>query len=369
MRIRVSLLALLCLTVLIISTGCGTKKEVAKPVKFEVTHLSKSTGLPEENITSLVAFAGKIWAGSRKGLYAYDGVNWAIYQAKNVNSLGSNIIENLTVHDNKLWVATDNGACYNDGNRFMSFFTNGRARACIGAGGEVIVGTANGIVLNSSSRGKNDGLVENEVTELCYDSKGNLVIGTRAGISKLEQDMFMNFTGPAKTLMGSSLIEVPPSPANCQLSGNNIKVLLPFKNFVAIGSTCGLTLTDLKGRWETYKSAYEDFVQKGDGSIVKEMIEGNCDMPGNIVNSLAKTDGDEILFVGTDKGLAILLEDKKWADVDLLVPELPKLNVTGVAFLNNDLFVSSGSGIYKVKDIGNLVKKVDKEKTNDTETL
>jgi ligand-binding sensor domain-containing protein len=343
----------LCVFCFVIS-GCADSKKAVELKKLGVVHLNLTTGLPEQNITSLVAYANKIWAGSKTGLYAYDGVNWAIYQQKNVNSLGSNIIENLSVYDNKLWISTNNGACYNDGERFSSFYTNGRVRACIGLTGSPVVGTANGIQYRGKIWNKDLGLVENEVTSLCYDADGNIVIGTRAGLAKLDNEALYSYTGPAKTLMGSSLIEVPPSPANCQLSGNNVKTIARFGNDLAIGTTCGLTLTNLKGKWVPYKADHEDYVQKGNGSIVKEWIDGNSELPGNIVNALATNEQKNLLFVGTDQGLAILTKDHKWVKLDKYIEDFPKFNVTGLAYLNNALYVASSDGIYQIKE-ANLI--------------
>ncbi len=360
MRIRLMALVCLCLCSFFVS-GCVESKKAQEVKKLKVTHLNVTTGLPEQNITSLVAFANKVWAGSKTGLYAYDGVNWAIYQQKNTNSLASDIIEGLAVYDNKLWISTNNGACLNDGNRFSSFYTNGRVRASIGLTGDPVVGTANGIIYRGKNLSKDLGLIENEVTSLCFDGDGNLVVGTRAGISKLVDDAFFNYTGPAKTLMGSSLIEVPPSPANCQLSGNNIKVISKFGSDLAIGTTCGLTITNLKTKWIPYKADHQDFVQKGDGSIEKEWISGNSELPGNIVNALASTENGELLFVGTEKGLAILSSQHKWVEIDKYIDEFPKINVTGLAYFKGNLFASSSNGIYLVENISSLLEDVLKD--------
>jgi len=357
MKTREILTICLCICVLIAAVGCGKKKEPAKPSTLEFEHFTKFKGLPEENITSMAAFGQKIWAGSKKGLFCYDGVNWQIHQRKNTNVLGSDIIEDLKVSDNALWIATDNGACKFNGTNWASVYTGGRARSVIGKGSELAVATAYGVVYSRGGEQKplgkeNAGLVMDEVNQVMFDTNGQLWAGTRAGMGKLTSEMFQNFTGPAKSIMGSSLIDVPASPASCQLPGNNIKVIMPFKNQLAIGTTSGLTITDMMGSYINYKSQHRDWFQKA-GQIVEETVPGNSPMPGNVINSLARSDRDEMLFVGTDKGLAIM-HDNKWLDIDTLIPGFPKIAINGVAYLAGDLWVGTAEGIYQIKKISSL---------------
>ncbi|MDD2997876.1 MAG: hypothetical protein EOM80_12535 [Erysipelotrichia bacterium] len=356
MRGRSFFLILVCIGILLVS-GCGPKKESVKATKLEIEHFTRLKGLPEEAITSLAAFGGKVWAGSQKGLFCFDGVNWKIHQRKNTNVLGSDIIEDLKVNDNVLWIATDNGACRYDGNNWSSVYTGGRARSVIGRGSEIAVATAYGVVYSSGGEmrpmGKeNAGLVMDEVNQVIFDAQGQLWAGTRAGIGKLGSGIFQNYTGPAKSVMGSSLIDVPPSPSNCRLSGNNIKVMMPFQNMLAIGTTSGLSVTDMGNVWNNYMSQHRDWFQRA-GKIVEETVSGNSPLPGNVINALARSDNNEMLFVGTDKGLAIL-HDKTWLDLATLMPNLLKMPITGLAWLNGDLWVATGEGIFQVKKVSGL---------------
>ena len=357
MRTGKMLFVVLGLSLLVALTGCGAKKEAARPTRLEVEHFTRVKGLPEEAITSLVSFGNKIWAGSQKGLFAFDSVNWQIHQRKNTNVLGSDIIEDLKVFDNILWIATDNGACRFDGNNWSSVYTGGRARSVIGKGSELAVATAYGVVYSNGGgmtpMGKDAGLVMDEVTQVMFDGQGQLWVGTRAGMSKLVSGIFQNYTGPAKSVMGSSLIDVPASPPSCRLPGNNIKVIMPYKGLLAIGTTSGLTITNMESVWNVYTSQHRDWVQRG-GQIVEEVVPGNSPLPGNVINALARSDDQEMLFVGTDRGLAIL-HDNDWLDTKTLLPDVPKIAITGLAWLNGDLWVATSEGIYQVKKASTLV--------------
>lgn len=359
MRARNLLMAALCLSVLFMFAGCGVPKKPAGPTRLEIEHYTRVKGLPEEAITSLAFFANKVWAGSQNGLFAFDGVNWAIFQRKNTNVLGSDIIEDLKVSGNVLWVATDNGACRFDGTNWSSVYTGGRARSVIGKGSELAVATAHGVEYSNGGAmtpmGKdNAGLVMDEVTQVVFDAQGQLWAGTRAGMARLTSGMFQNYTGPAKSVMGSSLIDVPPSPSNCQLPGNNIKVIMPYQNMIAIGTTGGLAITDMANSWNVYTAQHRDWVQRA-GQIVEDLVAGNSSMPGNVVNALAASENFEMLFVGTDKGLAVL-NGSEWLDTSTLMPGIPKVAITGLAWSNGDLWVATGGGIYQVKKVSSLIQ-------------
>ncbi len=367
MRARNLLLAAFCLLALTMFSGCGAQKKAAAPTRLVVEHFTRTKGLPEEAITSMAVFANKIWAGSQKGLFTYDGVNWQIFQRKNTNVFGSDIIEDLKVCENVLWVATDNGACSFNGSNWMSVFTGGRARSVIGKGSELAIATARGVVYSNggepTAMGKdNAGLVMDEVTQVMFDSQGQLWAGTRAGMGRLASGMFQNYTGPAKSVMGSSLIDVPASPSNCRLPGNNIKVIIPFQNMLAIGTTSGLAVTDMANTWNVYMSQHRDWVQRA-GQIVEDVVPGNSPLPGNVINALAASSNFEMLFVGTDKGLAIL-RGAEWLDIATLMPDVPKIAITGLGWLNGDLWIATGYGIYQVKNVASLIASTPAPGTN-----
>lgn len=353
------LISLLTVFAVIFSLGCGGNGEPPKPKELVVEHYTRLKGLPDESITSMAAFAGQVWAGSKNGLFTFDGVNWKQHVKKNTNVLGSNIIEDLKVNDNALWIATDNGAARYDGRSWSSVYTGGRARSVCGTGSQVAVATAHGVEYSGGGAftpmGKDSaGLVYDEVNQVLFDSQGQLWAGTRAGMAKMSSGIFQNYTGPAKSVMGSSLIDIPPSPANCQLIGNNIKVLLDYRGKVAVGTTSGLTISDFGGYYVNYFSAHKDWFQRA-GKIVEDRVDGNSPLPGNIINALATTPAGELLFVGTDKGLAILKEDN-WIDVSKLTKGLPRVAITGLAYVGRDLWVGTSDGIYQVKDMASLLE-------------
>ncbi|MBQ3643152.1 MAG: hypothetical protein II961_01015 [Candidatus Riflebacteria bacterium] len=325
-------------------TGCNDSKKDDKPKVFSFTRFTKAEGLAYEHVTSLAALGDKIYAGTDKGLFIYDGTNWGIQNAKNNNKLGSDLIVNIQSLNGKIWIATDNGACYCNGSSFYSVYTGGRARAISGNATGAAVGTAYGVIINGNNTASNIG--QHEISYMLYDKKGNLWVGTRKeGVFNLQSGMARQYKGPAKTIMGFSLVDVPASPANCRLPGNLIKSMIPYKDMIAVGTTGGLCITDFTNYYECYTAKHKEFFQRGN-KITDEEVEGNSKIPGNKVLALAATDNDELLFVVTDLGLGIL-KDKEWLEVDKIIPGLPD-GLTSVAWSNGDLWLGTEDGVLKV---------------------
>ncbi len=345
-------IAMLFVSGLLLFTGCVGKKKENKPKIFSYELYNHAKGLPYEHITSLAAFGDKICAGSKKGLFIYDGVNWEINNKSNNNSLGSDEIVSLQTKSNYLWIATDNGACYYDGNTFQSVFTTGRARAVSGTGNNNhAVGTAYGVIINGNNTGSE--VASNEISTLMYDTKGVLWAGTRTGgVYQFNGSSARNFRGKAKSIQGSALIDIPAIPESCKLPGNLIKVMIPYNGYIAVGTTGGLCITDFNSVYKVYTALHDDYFQKN-GKIVKEEVAGNCKIPGNKILALASTSKDELLFVVTDQGLGIL-KGEEWIDVEKTIPGLPNTGLTSVAWCKNDLWIGMEDGIIKVANLSSL---------------
>ncbi len=343
---------------LVLFTGCGGPKTPPPPEKLKVDRFTAQQGLPHDHITALVSFGTQVWAGTKNGLARFDGVNWQVHVTKNTNALGSNIIENLAVADGAVWISTDNGVTRTDGTNWASILTGSRARAAAAKGNEIAVATAHGVEYTTGGAflalsKETAGLVFDEVQALCYDATGKLWVGTRAGMAQLSGQVFQNFTGPAQQPMGTSLIEIPPSPPNCQLVGNNINAIVPFKGKLAIATTSGLTITDMGNQWTSYTSAHKKWVQRA-GKIFEEQAPGNSPLPGPSITALAVAPGDAALFIGTNKGLAILKDDK-WVKFEDRLATVPSGAITALVMHANDLWVGTKTGLFRIGDIASLI--------------
>jgi len=340
--------------------GCGSAPKTVAPPPLKISKFTKTEGLGSDQITTLTVYNGQVWAGTKEGLSKYDGVNWQLFVRKNCNALVSNTIEELTVADNILWVATENGITKYDGQRWSSALVGQRARSVAARGNEAIAATASGIKKGADNNftefnKANAMLINDEVNVVAYDTQNRVWVGTRAGMALFGGSSFNNYSGPAKTLMGSQLVDVPPNPPNCKLIGNFVTRILPYKNLLAVGTTSGLSLTDMDNQYINYFAEHKDFVSIN-LKIEQQTVPGNCPMPGNNVTALAKDPGENGLIVGTNKGLAILEGTTTWVTVDH--PELPKTAITGLTVQGDALWIGTASGLYRASPLAALAPKV-----------
>lgn len=354
-RTRAWMYALILFTILG-TIGCGAPKAASTGPALKIDSYTTAQGLPHNHITSLAVFAGKIWAGTKAGLVGHDGVNWQVIVRKVNNALGSDLIEALTVADNILYVATDNGVSKYTGETWNTVMTGSRARGVAARSPEIAAATAHGIEHSTGGAftaydKEKAGLIYDEVNTVAFDGQGKLWVGTRSGMALYSNGTFQNYTGPAKTVMGNSLVDVPPSPSTCQLPGNNINVILPWKGQIVVGTTSGLAITDMDRSWRIFSAPHREWAQRGN-QIVEEMNAGNCPMPGNVVNALAAY-SDAVLFVGTNKGLAAL-KDSTWIDLAKQIPQVATKSITALTVDKDNLWVGTPEGLFKVSGISAL---------------
>lgn len=362
MQKRLSLYSLfLILSVSMIVSGCGENAGDGKPKQsLSVTRHDNTTGLIDNHITALAYLGTQVCAGTPKGLLRFDGVNWQIHNTKNTNVLGSDIIEALLFAERALWICTDNGVCRFDGNSWTSIMTGSRARGIAISGNKIAVATAHGVDYSTGEPFRSldrtqAGLPSDEVNAVFFDSQGKLWAGTNAGMGGMSGDSFQTFTGPAKQLAGTSLVDSPPVPPTCQLAGNNINLMIPFNGLIAIGTTTGLSITDMGNTWTNYKAPHKDWVQRA-GKIFEEDLPGNSPLSGNNITALASTQNDRGLFVGTNKGLALLREGK-WVELKELLPQFEPGFITSLATQGDELWVGTKEGLYKITGIETLFPK------------
>lgn len=146
-----------------------------------------------DSITSLALDAsGRLWVGTNKGLWRYDGSSWNIYSI--LDGLPSNTITAIAVGPgNKVAVGTDKGiGLFTDG-EWSSYGIEDQLTDTIitsitfGENDVLYAGTVQGLVKISDSSitvfDTTDGLLSREVLALFFDSENNLWIGGKNGLT------------------------------------------------------------------------------------------------------------------------------------------------------------------------------------------
>jgi len=153
-------------------------------------------GLPQTSVNSIIRTNdGYLWVGTQEGVARFDGVQFTVYDKKNVKQLVNNWISVLCEDRNgNLWLATYGGGltCFNKKKGEFITYTKKQGLSndyiwCLHEDheGSLWVGTEEG--LNCLKDGKltiftqKQGLSHDRITSLCEDRQGTLWVGTRGG--------------------------------------------------------------------------------------------------------------------------------------------------------------------------------------------
>jgi len=160
-------------------------------------------GLPQSTVYTITrSRVGYIWLGTEEGLVRFDGVNFKVYDKRNVPQILNNYIKALCEdREGNLWIATRGGGLVclkaKDG-KFSSFTTQqGLSNDMLGAvyedrEGALWIGTDAGL-----NRLENDvfttfttrqGLTDDRVRAIGEDREGNLWIGTDGGLNRMNRE-------------------------------------------------------------------------------------------------------------------------------------------------------------------------------------
>jgi signal transduction histidine kinase len=142
--------------------------------------------------------AGRLWAGTQRGLACWDGQAWQMFTTS--NGLSANIVRAIADDaDGRLWIGTEGGGldCLKDGKITPVQPANGFPSKNISAlymdkEGVLWVGTlGNGLIRFQSGRWVNyttdNGLNANGVDYLIEDGQGCLWIGSNAGLMRVKK--------------------------------------------------------------------------------------------------------------------------------------------------------------------------------------
>lgn len=221
------------------------------PQKFLTQHVldnwTTKQGLPQNSAYSIIQTKdGFIWFGTEEGFVKFDGFRFTVYNPDVVPEMKSSLVVAL-IEDRE---------------------------------GNLWVGTFDGLLKYSPKQSKlytvKDGLTSNIIRSLYEDEKGRVWIGTSEGLNVIENGKIKKFT-KEKFLNNETIYKI--------IGDKNGKVYLGTSN-------SGVVIIDAAEN-DNYKVS---------------VINTNKGLLSNYVRSLFLK--DEKLFVGTDKGLDLIVNNK-----------------------------------------------------------
>ncbi len=236
------------------------------------------------------------------------------------NGLPSNHVND--VHQDKygrLWVATMNGACWFDGQRFYRFEQNNPAASnpvksiYEDKAGDIWMATRSGVGVFNGLKKKiftiDDGLLSNNVNAITQDAQGNYWIGTTEGLSKYDGKKFVSFT--------------------------------ILKGLVSNEVTC--LSTDSKGRlWIGTTNGLSCYSNTGFTNYT--INEG---LPGSIVYCIREMEGGNI-WIGTNEGIGVF-NGKGIAEMNISYGvSVKKVTSIMMDYKKNLWFSTYGNGICQI---------------------
>ncbi len=170
-------------------------------------------GLPDETVWDMYNDGdGNLWVGTDNGLGFYDGETWTIFNT--LDGLDSEVITAIAEIDNKIVVGTaygseGGGLNLYDGQFWARLpfdsaededpdrFSNRVSALLVTEDNQLWVGTENGLGFYDGSGWTRytteDGLPDNRIYSLSFDRDGNVLIGTASGAALFDWETFMIF--------------------------------------------------------------------------------------------------------------------------------------------------------------------------------
>lgn len=286
---------------------------------------SRDSGIIFMSISDIVIdIHNKVWIGTKKGLFFYDGVKFKIFDQN--NGLTNPVINDLTFDKRGLlWIATEGGVFLFENNKIKKFSTNeglsNDLAYCVfeDREGNIFVGT-HGNALNKLKRSRlklfntKNGLSSSWYWSVFEDKSGNLWLGTNGnGLDRITNKKIYNYS-VKEGLPGNIIRTIGQDKFGNILVGTNlygISVLKgnTFHNYIEKdrlpSSVIRVIYTDKKGNlWIGTNSGLAKYDYT---NITKYTTENG--LVHNVIRCITEDKNGKIL-IGTSKGLSIFYEGK-----------------------------------------------------------
>lgn len=205
--------------------GLNSEKAITQ---YKIDTWSDETGLPQNSVRTILQTGdGYLWIATEEGLARFDGVKFTTFDQSNTPVIANNYIFDLFEDEQKnLWVGLRGGLLIYRNGRFRPFVhpedfstrvvqiirMDHEKNVWIGTDGDGLYKIKDGTTTMYTTR---NGLPDNRIKSLKCDSRGNLWVGTPAGLALLKENAFISYTG--KRGLGNDVINAIYEDANQNL--------------------------------------------------------------------------------------------------------------------------------------------------------
>jgi len=308
---------------------CGFQTANFFAQSYNFKNFSAEQGLPFVQVYTIFQDSkGNLWSGGYGGLSKFDGKNFTNYSPK--NGLANHWVTSISEDkDGNIWVGTISGISKLEGRSFTTFT-------------------------------KKHGLVGEYINSLTTDRNGNLWIATTEGITIYDGKIFTSLTTKnGLSADNISLIYADKSGNIWMNSDNGVSKISfnqkatqegSFNNYSVVTGiydepiTC-ITEDGLGNIWFGTKNGTVRY----DGVDTKTFTTADG-LSDNLIQSLAKDEHSNNVWVGTSKGLNKIYENEKIES--FRVSEGQNGNKVGKLFMDQEenLWLGTSNGLYRFRD-------------------
>jgi len=308
---------------------------------------------PETQVLSLIKTGDNIIMGTNQGLYKYDN-------EKKCFSLFSRTLKNhriqaiLPKKDNKIWAGTEGSGLFlvdlQTGNVLKNYLNDPFDKETICSNfvrtlltdteNRLWIGTFHGLSLLNENTGKiynyysdpfdETSISQNSIRSIIQDSQGGIWLGTYYG--------GVNYYHPLK----NQFVHIKQNSINNSLNDRIISDIIEESNGrLWIGTNDnGINVYDPNNNIFTH--------------ITKE---NNPNILSNNIKSLLPSHNDKHIYIGSHGGGLIKIDKNTFKAVGM---ELPDKNIYSLVYdLNNDIWIGTLNGLYKLNEKEDIVTEID----------
>ncbi|MGM0496583.1 MAG: two-component regulator propeller domain-containing protein [Bacteroidota bacterium] len=325
------------------------------------THFHKdNSNLSSNNCKTLWSDEnGIIWAGHYKGTAKYESNKWT-----SIQELESNFINNSTKHQTDIWFSTKKGLTVYNNEEWKTYtindglIDNSVNDVSFDTDETIWIATEEGVTHitenSTQSYTTRDDLVDNNVKCSAIDSSGKKWFGTNSGISVYENGEWQTYTVSEQKITSNKITDIETDKNGIVWISTDDGVNSfddgTFTNYSTndglVNDTVNRILIDSSGnKWFGTKNGISVYNDSSWNNITTE-----DNLPFSDISSLSEAN-DSTIFIGGDEGVAIYEADT----FNLINSECGLIcnSVNSISFKDEKIWIGTDNGLTKMERIVN----------------